>query len=153
MARPVYKALSHALDALQRCRRDPEHFAPAIRIHEARVAEIMAAAPSGSGIDSGTTLDEGRSSGERLVFYAGFHHMDDSGYYDGWTEHIITVTPSLVFDFTLRISGRDRNRIKDYMHDVYHEWLSSEAPEWSPKEWRPETGNDDPEDGDTDRRA
>jgi hypothetical protein len=50
--------------------------------------------------------------------------MDDGGGYDGWTEHTITVTPSFR-GFDLTISGRDRNDIKDYLHQTFDHVLSA----------------------------
>jgi hypothetical protein len=52
--------------------------------------------------------------------------MDDVGYYDGWTEHTLTVRPSLAFGIDLKFSGRNRNQIKDYLHEVFHEALTHE---------------------------
>src|ERR1043166_1202296 len=57
--------------------------------------------PSGSGIDNGTKIDLERSRSERLVFTFGYHHMDESGMYNGWTHHELIVTPSLVHGFSL----------------------------------------------------
>lgn len=74
--------------------------------------------PSGSGIDTGTKLDD-ESTPERLVFTCSFHHMDESGGYDGWTEHKVIVTASLVHGIFIRVTGRDRNDIKEYLHEVY----------------------------------
>ena len=79
--------------------------------------------PSGSGIDLGTKIDLKLSHGEKLVLYTSYHHMNEGGMYDGWTEHKITVTPSLAFGFNLNIGGRDRNMIKEYLHEVYSTWL------------------------------
>ena len=94
---------------------------------ESRLKEIMASAPSGSGIDSGTTLDRDKSTPQRLVFTFGYHHMNDAGYYDGWTEHKAIVTPCILFGIRLRITGRDRNQVKDYLHDVFYHWLNEKA--------------------------
>jgi len=55
--------------------------------------------------------------------------MNEHGFYDGWTEHRITVKPSLAFGFELTISGRDRNEIKDYLSDVFYLWLREETEE------------------------
>ena len=60
--------------------------------------------PSGSGFDSDTTLDLATSTSEKLVFNTSFHHMNDVGMYDGWTEHKVTVRASLAFGFTLSIN-------------------------------------------------
>lgn len=80
--------------------------------------------PHGSGIDSGTRFDLASSRPDRLVFFTNYHHMNDSGMYDGWTQHEVIVTPSLSRGFDLRITGRDRNQIKEYLHDVYWTALS-----------------------------
>ena len=95
--------------------------------HERTIHDIMQSAPSGSGIDSGTSIDYDRSNGNKLVFNTSFHHMNDAGFYDGWTEHIVTVYPHLCFGIDIRISGRNRNDIKDYLLDVFHYWLMEET--------------------------
>jgi hypothetical protein len=98
--------------------------------HERKIIALCKAAlPSGSGWDLGTRLDLDRSTGERLVLFGQFHHMTDAGVYDGWTEHTITVRPSLAFGFTLTVSGRNRNDIKAYLSDLFNEMLSRPAPE------------------------
>jgi hypothetical protein len=83
--------------------------------------------PSGGGFDCGTKLieDECRD-GERLVFSVEFHHMDAHGGYDGWTEHKVTVRPSFVFGLDIRISGRGRSGIKDYIHQRFYDALAAE---------------------------
>lgn len=82
--------------------------------------------PSGSGIDDGTQSDLDDWDGKKIVFYASFHHMNDCGYYVGWTEHVFTVYPDLQFGFNLKISGPNRNDIKEYLADVYNNWLNEE---------------------------
>ena len=79
--------------------------------------------PSGSGIDSGTSIDVSRSNDKKLVFSCDFHHMNDNGMYDGWTEHTITVTPAFR-GVNIEIGGRDRNEIKDHLHEVFDSALS-----------------------------
>lgn len=83
-------------------------------------------APRGSGLDSGTFLDVHLSTTKKLILVTSFHHMDEHGGYDGWTEHKVVVTPEFQ-GFSLRITGRDRNGIKDYLGELFHSWLSSEA--------------------------
>lgn len=93
--------------------------------HEAAAHEICKNGPSGSGIDQGTKLDVACSDADKLVFIVAFHHMNEVGYYDGWTEHTIRVYPAFQ-GVRLTISGEDRDEIKDYLHDVYYTWLTSE---------------------------
>ena len=96
--------------------------------HEARIEELVKNyMPSGSGFDCGTKIDLDKSTPEKLVFYTDFHHMNEAGYYDGWTEHRITVRPSLQHYFTLTISGRNRNEIKDYIHQAFDCALDEEV--------------------------
>ena len=79
--------------------------------------------PSGSGIDNGTTVEWDASTEEKLVLRAGFHHMNDGGMYDGWTQHTIIVRPT--FDgITVDVKGRNRNDIKDYLCETYSYTLS-----------------------------
>lgn len=87
--------------------------------------------PSGSGIDKGTGIDLDKSTPDRLVLTTAFHHMDDNGCYDGWTEHQIIVTPSLAFGMHLRVTGRNRRDIKDYLADIYRTALSAPVPEYA----------------------
>jgi hypothetical protein len=89
--------------------------------HEDRLRAIVKdRMPSGGGFDSGTKIDVDRSTGERLVFITAFHHMDENGGYVGWSEHEVVVTPSLHHWIRIRITGRDRRDIKDYIHEVFH---------------------------------
>lgn len=118
--REVYKAIAIALQAFRNCERSPAH-ADWLAQHKARIDWLVAQyMPSGSGFDNGTRLDFTRSQPDRLVFTTAFHHMNDAGFYDGWTEHSVSVVPS--FDDGVRIasiSGRDRNDIKDYIADLF----------------------------------
>lgn len=90
-------------------------------IARSRLDKLVRLLPSGSGIDNGTELVS--ASASRIVLECSFHHMNDGGYYDGWTEHRITVRPT--FDsLDISISGRNRNDIKEYLHEVYSLALS-----------------------------
>ncbi len=63
-------------------------------------------------------IDLDQSHADKLVLYCSFQHMNDVGYWDGWTEHTLTVKPSLQFGFTLRVGGSNRNDIKEYLHQT-----------------------------------
>ena len=94
-----------------------------------RVSDIMDGAPSGSGFDNGTQLgDAHKLTDRRLTFATSFHHMTDGGFYDGWTDHLITIEAT--FDGVgVKVSGRNRNDIKDYIAEIFASWLSDTAPE------------------------
>ena len=96
--------------------------------HAASISLIMEGTPSGSGIDNGTSIDMERSTPNNIVFNTSFHHMVE-GYYDGWTEHKVTVRPSFVHDIDVHVSGRNRNDIKEYLAETFDCWLREDAPE------------------------
>jgi hypothetical protein len=83
--------------------------------------------PHGSGFDNGTHFAWEKSNSEKLVFETSFHHMNENGYYDGWSDHTITVKPSLTFGFNMTVSGKNRNEIKDYIGDVFYDALRTEV--------------------------
>ena len=85
---------------------------------------INAELPHGSGFDSGSEFLPEDSTPNRLVFTTSFHHMDEGGWYDGWTEHQIIVTP-MFGGFNIRVTGVNRNKIKEYIGDMFHECLSN----------------------------
>lgn len=127
----LYQAISLAINARENCITSKnEEWKDK---HEARALQLVKDhMPSGSGIDSGTELDLDKSTSEKLVFTTSYHHMDENGMYDGWTDHTVTVQPSLAFGIDMRISGRDRNGIKEYLYDTFHSALEEEVPE----DWR-----------------
>lgn len=130
---PLYRKLATAVDALERCQKTGNDWAA---VWENRIASaVREHMPSGSGFDNGTTLDVDASSGEKLVFQTAFHHMDEGGSYDGWTEHRVTVRPSLIHGFTLSISGRNRHDIKEYIADTFGAALGAEF-DWPNEESR-----------------
>jgi len=123
---PLYQELSSLLLAIENCEKAGNHEWHSKHRDNIKslVSDLM---PSGSGIDSGTSFDFDASKPERLVLSFGYHHMDEGGGYDGWTYHTAVVKPSLAFDFDLRITGPDRNGIKDYLHECYEVALREET--------------------------
>lgn len=125
---PLYIALA---SLCQRYRNTARQFAlgnPSMAEHcleEAHrlVREYM---PSGSGFDAGTELVIDVCDDSTLVFKTAFHHMDEQGSYDGWTEHKVKVTAEFG-GFDIYVGGRDRNQIKDYIADTFHYSLNQEV--------------------------
>lgn len=91
--------------------------------HAQRLVDIVVSGPSGSGWDCGTRLDAA-STPYKLIFFGSWHHMDESGMYDGWTEHKIIVRPAFI-GVDLTVTGRNRNGIKDYIGELFYGWLTS----------------------------
>jgi hypothetical protein len=87
-------------------------------------AIVMDYMPHGSGIDNEMMIDLDRSNTKRIVFTFGFHHMNEDGYYDGWTDHELWVYPA--FDgIDMRITGPNRNWVKDHLYDTFNWALTS----------------------------
>jgi len=116
-ATKLYRALAQELN---RSRSDNlTHSESAKEAIEALTAQFL---PHGSGFDSGCKIDLDSKPGTIKIATA-FHHLNENGYYDGWSDHIVTVTPSLEFGFDLKISGINRNAIKDYISDMFNHAL------------------------------
>jgi len=114
----VYQTIASLVQARLNCIQAENH--EWLFKHTSRIEAIADLhLPSGSGIDCGTKIDLDESTSEKLVLNLSYHHMDDWGSYDGWTDHQIIVTPSLAFGFNLRVTGKNRNDIKEYLHEVY----------------------------------
>ncbi len=121
----MYAAIANAIVARTNCERsgNTEWYA---RWTE-RLAQLADLLPSGSGVDSGTTIDLERSTGAKIVLGTAYHHMDEGGGYSGWTEHAITIRPAFIGGIDLTIGGRDRNGIKEYLGEMYHADLTREV--------------------------
>jgi hypothetical protein len=87
--------------------------------------------PSGSGFNDGVEFNMEVSDSNMLVFTTSFHHMDENGFYDGWTDHVIKVTPSFIGSgFDIKVSGRNKNDIKEYISETFANALTEEMGEW-----------------------
>lgn len=122
-----YQKLAAHSSSLKRMRDNPAGYLPtAPGEQEGYIQRVMESAPSGSGFDAGTTIELHLCDGNKLVFKTSFHHMNTHGYYDGWTDHYVTVRPDMMSGIQLTITGKDRNQIKDYIHEVFYNWLTEE---------------------------
>ena len=82
--------------------------------------------PNGNGFDRGTYFDDDNSTSEKLIFRTHFHHMNKNGLYDGWTDHKVIVTPTFI-GYNIQIGGKNRNDIKDIIHEYFRECLDCEV--------------------------
>jgi hypothetical protein len=104
----LYQAISRELGQLARG-------------YEGNLAPLLERLPHGSGFDNGVSLSS-ESEPEKLIFDFEFHHMDEYGFYTGWTSHRLVVTPSLEWGFTLELSGGGDD-FNDYISDLFYEVL------------------------------
>ena len=71
--------------------------------------------PVGSGIVATEVISV---TNKKIVISFDYQHMNDNGYYDGWTHHEARITATFG-GYTMYISGRNRNDIKDYLHELF----------------------------------
>jgi hypothetical protein len=117
---PLYKRIACAVAARHACVRSQRH--DLVARWDIALNHLVAELPSGSGVDKGTQLNAA-STGDKLIFDVSFHHMDEHGYYDGWTDHQVIVTPSLQHEFLLRVTGINKRNIKEYLTELYADQL------------------------------
>lgn len=79
--------------------------------------------PSGSGIDCGCKIDVSKSSIRKVIITFDYHFLNENGFYDGWESYKLTVIPTLI-GFGLKITGKNKNMIKDYFYDTFDYELS-----------------------------
>ena len=121
----IYQQLARSLAAMNNCIKsgnkewETRHFD---KIEEIIRNEF----PDGSGFDNGTFFDFELSTPDKLVLHTYYCHMNENGYYVDWTDHSIFVTPSLQFGFNLKITGKNRNYIKDYFNELFGDCLNKE---------------------------
>lgn len=89
--------------------------------HEDSINDMLELLPSGSGLDAGVKFDWVKSTKDKLFFNFGYHHMDEHGGYDGWTSHELILIPSFAFGYDMRITGKDKNGIKEYLSQLFSE--------------------------------
>lgn len=89
--------------------------------HTETINKMCEALPHGSGIDGKCELQIENCGPDKLVFLVEFHHMDENGYYDGWTYHNLILTPSFIHGYHMRITGKNKRDIKTYLSDLFHQ--------------------------------
>jgi len=125
MKKALYKEIATLINARNNCLQNNNNDWLVKREQKLeRIAKNLL--PSGSGFDCGTKIDIDKSKDDKIILTTSYHHMNDVGMYDGWNDYVITLKPSLVFDFELKIKGVNRNDIKNYMYEYFQDVLSQE---------------------------
>lgn len=123
MERPLYQAIASKFDAVYSLRKNDTESEWEGKHLDAIGRLVKEHLPSGNGFDAGTKFDDEASRPGRLIFTTYFHHMNDAGFYVGWTDHRVIVTPSLAHGYELKVTGKGKRQIKDYIADTFHEAL------------------------------
>lgn len=120
MTRPTTKTLAHHIaSALQAHRYTYDNSLDFAPVWEALLDVIeRKALPSGSGFDSGTTIDRSVVFSKEFRLVTSFHHMSEHGYYDGWTDHVVAVKPDWN-GVEIDVSGPDRHDVNDYIGEMF----------------------------------
>ena len=114
----VVQAIASTLQALNNCRKTEN--TEWINKHEEALKKIAREyLPHGSGFDRGCQITPEISRSGRIVITTSFHHMNENGYYDGWTQHKVIVMPDYG-GCKIRITGRDRNSWKEFAYDTFY---------------------------------
>ena len=85
--------------------------------------------PSGSGFDDGSVVDVNKSNNNKIIIHSAYHHLDNNGFYDGWSNFSIIIKPDLMFGFTLTLIGNTTIRkyfdcdFRNYVIDIFSDTL------------------------------
>ena len=115
----LYREIADLLTAIDNCRRTNTSW---LARHSQSLRELKKRLPHGAGFDAGTAI-LADSTPERIVMHASYHHMNDNGFYDGWTEHDVIVTPSLTDEISILVTGPNRDDIKEYIAEIFYSTL------------------------------
>ena len=127
MEKKVYQTLASSFVAWQNCVKSGNKEWE--DKHEETINKLIDDLPHGSGIDGTTSFNFEESREDKLVINSSYHSMNDTGYYDGWTDIKLVITPSLAFEFNLKVIGSFPKRYsdtKDYIHETFSDALSEE---------------------------
>jgi len=78
--------------------------------------------PIGNGIETGCVILL-KSTKKRIVIET---HPNDSYETSRWTAHQVIITPSFEREINIRITGKNKDNVKDYLHDIFREALMKE---------------------------
>ena len=117
----LYQKIAMEIDKLQRAEKETDNERSKLWAESATniLNNCNNLLPSGSGFDNGSHIDIGKSKPDRIIILTSFHHMNSSGFYEGWSEHKIIITPSLSHDFHMRVTGINKNDIKEYIAECF----------------------------------
>lgn len=120
----LYQEIASRIDAIKRCEESGN--SEWQEKHEEILDRLIDMLPSGSGIDAGNNL-AAESTPEKVVIESSYHAMNEYGMYTHWINYKLTITPSLMRGYDMRIVGRfgkDKD-IKEYLYDTYAYALDS----------------------------
>lgn len=90
----IIEELASRIDAYERCSVAPFNSFKGAEIHKRVIDDIVDNfLPHGSGIDGTNEILFDECKRDKIVIAGSYHAMNDAGYYDGWYDFKIKVTP------------------------------------------------------------
>ena len=114
----LYQALGAAVVARANCEKSGN--AEWFEKWTDKIKAYLGLLPHGSGLDGQWDIDYARSREDHIVLTMSYHAMDENGFYDGWIDFSLTITPSLQLGFKLNIRGNfgKYGDVKDYLYET-----------------------------------
>lgn len=125
----VYQAIAQALQARETCIKEGR--TEQAERWEERLKKLEEYLPSGSGFDTGESINLEESRQNMIIIDGEFHVMNENGFYDGYAEYNIVVIPSLSYGCEVKLVGssywqkrKSYDGLKDYIETTYWEALN-----------------------------
>lgn len=94
--------------------------------HREAIEQLLDALPHGSGIDGEWRIEPENCSDSVITLFCSYHHMNDGGYYDGWTDFTVKIRPSF-YGIDVKVTGAFPPKYRDtreYLQEILHMALS-----------------------------
>lgn len=98
---------------------------------ETVIDKCVSLLPHGSGIDGKTVIDFEKTTSKKIVLTTSYHFMNEHGFYDGWADLKIIVTPSFN-GIDLKVMGyfpKKYSDLRSYIGDIFYEGFMQECNE------------------------
>ena len=123
----VFEKIGELMIGLKRIT-NPSYYDSVVKNVEGLISKHF---PHGSGFDSKPEFSFDLSAYNKWIIFQSYHHMNDNGYYCGWSHFKIIVTPCFVGGFEIKIIAKHSSREcskrfnnDDYFYEVYYECLN-----------------------------
>jgi hypothetical protein len=88
--------------------------------HYEVIQNLISKLPHGSGIDGKTELNFEKSKSNKLIINSEFHVMDENGFYEGWINFSLIITPSWNgIDISIKGNFGKHQELKDYLVEIF----------------------------------
>lgn len=88
---------------------------------KARLSELLEPLPRSNGLDAGVVFDWNRSKPNKFIFSFNYYYRDKRGDRSGWTRHQLIITAGYFNKFYMRITGRNKNKMKESLLTLFNE--------------------------------